>query len=160
MKNRATQLIIAIVITAIIAFFFGEQYEAKYHPVIIQRVDTLTLTNTIRDTILEPVTVYRHRTDTIPVHVMVHDTLEIKVQVPVPIIRKEYETEDYRAVIEGWRPSLIEMEVYQKTHYITNTVTIKSKQRFGVGLQAGYGFTPNGGVPYIGVGIHYNLITF
>ncbi|MDR2584899.1 MAG: hypothetical protein LBC84_01560 [Prevotellaceae bacterium] len=160
MKHRGIYLIVALVLTAIIAFFFGEKYEAKYHPVIIQRVDTLTLTNTIRDTILEPVTVYRHRTDTIPVHVTVHDTLEVVVQLPVPITRKEYETDDYRAVIEGWRPSLIEMEVYQKTHYITNTVTIKSKPRFGVGVQAGVGFSNRAFVPYVGIGVQYNLITF
>ena len=39
----------------------------------------------------------------------------------IPVERKTYTTDDYKAVVEGWRPNLISMEVYQKTTSITET---------------------------------------
>lgn len=40
---------------------------------------------------------------------------------------------------------------------IKTTVTIPKRSRFGLGLSAGYSVT---GVPYLGVGVNYQLITF
>ena len=86
----------------------------------------------------------------------------MKVPLSLPIEQKTYETEDYRAVVEGWNPNLIDMEVYRKWQYITNTETrlVKTKPRFGVGVQVGGGFNGQRATPYIGVGVQYNLFTF
>ena len=73
------------------------------------------------------------------------------VPVVIPVERKEYRTEDYRAVISGYRPNLDLIEVFQKT--LTITVTPKPK-RWGFGLQAGYG-VPHGW--YVGVGVSYDI---
>ena len=69
----------------------------------------------------------------------------------------------YRAWVSGYRPRLDSIEIYPRT--ITNTVTndiyhtiaVKDKRRFGLGIQAGYGYP--GGI-YVGIGISYNLFTW
>lgn len=84
------------------------------------RIDTVVVTKTIRDTILIPIHHEIVRTDTVFLPLHGDTTL---VQVDVPIEQKVYQTEDYKATIEGFRPNLVEMEVYQKTTYINKEVT-------------------------------------
>ena len=67
----------------------------------------------------------------------------------IPITSKEYKTDDYRAVVSGYKPSLDFMEVYREKEIIT----LKPK-RWGLGLQVGYGY-PSG--LYVGGGVSYNL---
>lgn len=54
------------------------------------------------------------------------------------------------------------IEVYPRTEYQIQTV--KTKPRWGLGIQAGYGCTLTGTQvrlsPYIGVGVQYNLLTW
>lgn len=70
-----------------------------------------------------------------------------------------YEDSLYRAWVSGYRPRLDSLMVFPKTVYqtVTNdiyhTITPK-KKRWGLGLQAGYGY-PGGW--YVGCGISYNL---
>jgi hypothetical protein len=79
--------------------------------------------------------------------------------------RVVYEDSLYRAVVSGYvDPRLDSMTVYPKTVYQTVTndiyhpVAIKpKKKRWGLGLQAGYGYP--GGL-YVGVGISYNLFVW
>lgn len=76
--------------------------------------------------------------------------------------RVVYEDSLYRAVVSGYvDPQLDSMTVYLRTVYQVETndvyhpVTIKSKKkRWGLGLQAGYGYP--GGF-YVGGGISYAL---
>ncbi|WP_289290009.1 DUF6808 domain-containing protein [Muribaculum intestinale] len=102
------------------------------HPVEVVRVDTCYLPGTV-------------------------DT--IRIPVAIPIERKTYTTPDYRAVVEGYRPALVEMEVYRQTNIVTVTPTSAKPKRWGVGLQIGYGYMPtaNRVTPYIGIGIQYDL---
>lgn len=70
-----------------------------------------------------------------------------------------YEDSLYRAWVSGYRPRLDSLIVFPKTVYqtVTNdiyhTITPK-KKRWGLGLQAGYGYP--GGF-YFGGGINYNI---
>lgn len=61
----------------------------------------------------------------------------------IPIERKTYQAEEYKAVVEGWRPQLISMEVYPKTLTVTKTETLIQKKRplwaLVVGPGVGYG---------------------
>ena len=73
-----------------------------------------------------------------------------------------YEDSLYRAWVSGYRPKLDSIEVYPKTIYqtVTNDIyhAVKPKmKRWGLGLQAGYGYP--GGL-YVGVGIRYNLFVW
>lgn len=146
-----------IIIALLLCFIFRQCINPK---VKTERyIDTLIIRDTIRDTLLVPHKVYISRVDTVFLK-SVSDT--VYREVIVPIERKEYKTDNYFAVIEGYRPNLLQMEVFPETKYITRTdiKTIKKKPRFGVGVQAGYGYYGQGLSPYIGIGLQYNLITF
>ena len=65
----------------------------------------------------------------------------------------------YKAWVSGYRPRLDSIEVYPRTicQTVTNDVyhtIVPKKKRWGLGVQAGYGYP--GGV-YIGLGVNYNL---
>ncbi len=79
--------------------------------------------------------------------------------------RVVYEDSLYRAVVSGYvDPRLDSMTVYPKTVYriVTNDiyhpVAIKpKKKRWGLGLQAGYGY-PSG--LFVGIGVTYNIFVW
>lgn len=78
------------------------------------------------------------------------------VKVQISISQKVYEDTLYRAYISGYEPNLDSITIKQRTTYITRTIRDK-ESRFRIGLQAGYGLTPKGMQPYVGVGLSYRL---
>lgn len=118
--------------------------------------------------------VVEYRTDTItrvkPVYIastpiVRYDTLRLRdtIAVPVPIERRVYADSNYRAVVSGWHPSLDSISVYPKTRVITieRERVEKERSRWGLGIQAGAGLSANGAaVPYVGVGVQYNLFSW
>lgn len=79
--------------------------------------------------------------------------------VSIPITQKVYEDSTYRAYVSGFDVSLDSINVYRRTEKIYIRSPTKQK-RFNVGIQAGYGYTPKGFQPYIGVGISATLFSF
>ncbi len=137
-------------------FFAGRGCDEKVRTET--RIDTLIVRDTLRDTVLVPVARYIARADTVWMRAA-GDTVRVEVEVPVE--RKVYATEDYRAVVEGFRPALVEMELYHKTTIVTKESTLRSPpSRWGIGIQAGVGFTPKGAMPYIGIGIQYRVASW
>ena len=126
--------------------------------VVVTRVDTLI----VRDTLVQ----YKP----VPVNVYVVDTLYYPVPVPgqhdtvwaaLPWEEKEYQDSTYRAVVEGFRPSLKEIEVYRQKQVVTVTNTVQlPPPRWSIGVQAGYGASKDGLTPYVGIGIQYRLLDF
>lgn len=88
------------------------------------------------------------------------------VYVRLPREQRVYRDTNYTAWVSGCLPSLDSIEVNSVTRYVTKTVTKMedSRKRWGIGIQAGYGIGLTGGkvtgVPYIGIGISYNILTF
>lgn len=78
------------------------------------------------------------------------------VKVQIPISMKVYEDTLYKAYVSGYEPKLDSITIKQKTTYITHTIR-DIESRFRIGLQAGYGLTPKGMQPYVGVGLSYRL---
>lgn len=120
--------------------------------------DTVHIRDTIRDTIPKPVKETPKRTDTVYLPILLDTTIDRTVEgdsipVIIPITSKEYKTDNYRAVVSGYNPSLDSMELYRDNKIITLT-PLQKKKRFGLGLQAGYSY-PNGW--YVGAGISCNL---
>lgn len=155
-------LVVAAVFFCLGFFLLGRRYE-RNRPLELPVPDTVIRVDTIRDTVPVPQKVYATRIDTCWLRsaadtVYVSDT----VRVLVPIERREYATEEYRAVVEGWHPSLVEMEVYPRTRTVTRYMTRKAvrKTRWGIGVQVGYGIGPGAGrcSPYVGVGVQYALV--
>ena len=81
------------------------------------------------------------------------------VSVEVPILQKMYEGKGYKAYISGYHASLDSIKLYRDTKIITNTIMTKPK-RWGVSLQAGYGYNGREFKPYIGIGVSYNIFAF
>jgi hypothetical protein len=74
----------------------------------------------------------------------------VRDTVYIPIEQKEYITDTYHAWVSGYSANLDSITVIQRTV----TRTIPKRQRWALGIGAGYGL----GGPYVGVGIHYNII--
>lgn len=115
-------------------------------PVKVQ-TDTLI----VRDTIREKYPVFVDRWKTRTELVEVHDTIRRNDTLwqAVEIERRVYQGDDYRAVVEGWRPQLAEIAVFPKTVYLQTEVTQQAPQprvRFGFGATAGPAviWTPDG----------------
>ena len=132
---------------------------------ILEIHDTLVKYTT--DTIFSEKPVYINkqivRTDTVQLYDIKHDS----VQVELPYIRKEYQDSTYRAWVSGFQDvNLDSIEVYQKTKTVqinnTNYITKYKNRPFSVGIQAGYGydFMNKCTLPYIGIGVQYNLFSF
>ena len=142
-----------IVIMLVAAYHLGRVQQKKAELCRTVR-DTVTVRDTLRDTIPQPFAVRFDHWDTLYIPLYIVDTVRTDsalLPVPIPIERTEYRTEDYRAVVSGYKPSLDVMEVFRKTQ--TVTVTTKPK-RWGIGPQVGIG-CPGGW--YVGVGVSYHV---
>lgn len=81
------------------------------------------------------------------------------ITVEVPITQKRYSDSTYTAWVSGYHPMLDSIRVYPRREIIT--VTNSKTKRWGLGVNAGYGFSPARGLqPYIGIGVQYNLLSF
>lgn len=160
------QAVITVLLLAL-GVFVGRHTGPKCPKLFPSRVDTLIVYDTLRDTVLVPVTRTVVRRDTVWLYVVSSpsaDSLTVdSALVAVPIERKVYQTDDYRAEIEGFRPELVSMEVYRQTQFInrTQTASTPDTRRWGFGFQAGYGATIQNGrivaVPTVGVGVQYSI---
>lgn len=82
-------------------------------------------------------------------------------EVELPITQKTYSDSTYTAWVSGFRPSLDSIHVHPRREVVTVTNTVRGKpKRWGVGVHAGYGLTPHGLQPYIGVGVNYIILDF
>ena len=81
------------------------------------------------------------------------------VSVVVPIEQRVYEGEYYKATVEGYRPSLVDMQLKIPAVLVTETRTVTKRKLWSVtiGPQLGYGITPAGLHPYAGVGVTFGL---
>lgn len=149
-----------VIVMLILAFSMGRETAIK--PEMkgeIVRVDTLL----IRDTITQEMPVYRTNFVRDTITMVVRDTIPVFL----PIEVKVYEDSTYRAEVSGVFPSLDKIEVYQRTQVVTKEierdVLIPVRQRWGIGIQAGYGVNFGSSpcaAPYVGVGLTYNIISW
>ena len=164
--NKVIAILCGIVVLALMvgSFFFGRATKVVEEVDTRIERDTIVVRDTIREYYPQEVSSSLARIEKQYLRVgmpliMLRDTVtEIdSVLVEIPIMERTYESEEYRAVIEGYNARLKSMEVYPRTSYITTTETIKQKKRWGVslGVQGGYGITPKGWQPYAGVGVSF-----
>lgn len=157
-----TAVLILLAALALAGSYLLGRRSVKPEIVEIHRTDTVVVRDTVRETVLVPKIRYLTRVDTVLLLVP-GDT--VKVPVLVPISRKVYEGEDYRAVVSGFRASLDTLDIFRKTQTVTNTVVQRVEvpgkpKRWGIGVSAGYALTPQGMKPYIGAGVQYNFLSW
>lgn len=156
MKHAITVALIALAALLLLKTCSGPavvvKEVVKSDTVTLVRVDTVVIEKPV------PVRVIEKRTDTLTVY-RDGDT----VLVPVPIRQYAFRDSLYTLDVSGFNVSVDRLEVYPRTVYktiITNTVrTIKDNRRWGLGIQAGYGydFDSKKMAPYLGIGIQYSL---
>ena len=153
----------ALIASAIIlgSFILGRVTKPAQTVHILQR-DTLPpiiRIDTVRDTLLVPKYVQVKHFDTI------RDTVDGNpIYIPVPISSYLF-TDDstYRIEMEGYNVKANSIEIYPRTitQPVLERVSVPTKQkRWGIGVSAGAALTPQGIRPYLGVGVHYQLIVF
>lgn len=158
-------IIVVVLISQAVCLLVGRRLRTS-EPEIIR--DTTTLTLVVHDTIEVVKWKERVRVDTLLLAV-VKDSLTTETDttvsnkenvadsalVAVPISQVTCEGENYTAVIEGFRPRLVSIDIIQQTKYIETTKTIPPKKwSFGLtlGASAGVFYTPKGIQPGAGLG--------
>lgn len=148
--------VILVLALCFLCFLTG-RYTKKAEREPICKTDTFIRVDTVRDSIPYPVyeTVIQTVPELFPVYITLEgDTVREPIFVPVPIVQKEYQTDNYRAWVSGHKPSLDSIDIFQKTIYITEKVKAR---RWGIGITAGYGIGKHGLSPYVGVGGFYRI---
>ena len=88
-----------------------------------------------------------------------NDSLSIELDgdsltVTLPITQKVYSDSTYTAYVSGFDAKLDSINVYSKLVTVTKR---EPPPAFTFGVQAGYGITPAGMQPYLGLGVQYNF---
>lgn len=122
--------------------------------------DTVTVIRTDTLLIAEPKIEYRYikYSDTVTICHELRDTVKELVFLPREYV--VYKDTSYRAVVSGVQPRLDSLTVYPKTEVlmITKTIKVPDKKRWGAGVQVGAGWNGKEVLPYVGVGVQYNLV--
>lgn len=93
--------------------------------------------------------------------ISVSDTIKDSVFVEVPIEQKVYSDSNYTAWVSGYRPRLDSISItHQEISYKLVNNSSKGSKRLYLGIQVGYGITPRGMQPYLGLGVSYNFFGF
>ena len=140
--------VLGVILLCFISFLFGKTCKKKE---IIHDIEI--------DTIIQPVPVPQYIVDVgeveipFPMDAIVKkDTIKDTVYINIPIQRKTYQTDDYRAVISGYRPNLDTMTIYHKREII-----YEKSRRWGLGITAGYGLSKDGFSPCLSMGVFYRI---
>lgn len=159
--SQLKKLASIIVFLCIVLLFLNNCQKPKTETQTIIQTDTIYTTETIYVKIKEPVEVIRYKDRVFRDTVTIRDTVQV---VDIPMERVTYQDSLYKAILSGYKPRLISMEIYAPhTTIETNTEQIITKyrddySRWSLGVSSGYAITNNGLSPYIGVGVSYNLI--
>lgn len=90
--------------------------------------------------------------------ICVSDTIKDSVFVEVPIEQKVYSDSNYTAWVSGYRPRLDSISItHMEVSFHNKLVNNKGSKRLFIGIQVGYGITPRGMQPYLGLGVSYKF---
>lgn len=170
MRNIVVALI--VVVMCLLSFLVGRKVSGNINQQESEVVDTIIHIDTVayllpipRDSV-----VIRYDHIAVPIvpthcdsieHCSDNDNVTVDVSqdsatIHIPITQQVYETDSYKAYISGYRPSLDSIFIMNK---MTEVIVKKQAKanRFNIGVQAGYGLTPNGFQPYVGFGVSIKI---
>lgn len=79
------------------------------------------------------------------------------MRLELPIVQSVYEDTTYKAYVSGIYPRLDSIFVYPRREVVTIK---KPPKRWHIGPTIGYGITPQGFQPYIGVSVTYSILSW
>ena len=125
--------------------------------------DTITDTITIEKPIVRESIIVAKEIVRLPVVKEINrvDTIIDSVKVEIPITQKVYSDSNYTAWVSGFHPQLDSIKLVNRL-VNNSSYSFKSvkSQRLVFGLSAGYGITPKGFQPYLGVGFTFSFYGF
>lgn len=151
--------ILIIVLSLIIAGLWFSMQKSTGNDLLPVFVKTDTITTIKIDTIRE---VQPVKVSEIITHI---DTIYMRdtIIIPVPISQSYYRGADYEAWVSGYKPNLDSLNIFHSTEVrcVTKTEIIRERaKRWGIGIQAGYGWNGEKFTPYIGAGVTYTFLRF
>lgn len=142
MKDFLMDLVIVAVVLLIALPFAIKSCEPKVEEIV--QYDTIYVYDTIR--IVEPIhikeTIVRHDTVFFPIYKeldSISNLTKDSAKVVIPISEKTYEDSTYKAVVRGYNPELVSLDIYNSTKTITMTKTRKPKVVVSAGVYGGFG---------------------
>lgn len=166
MKGKNILILVLLLIALALGFILGRG--GKGGERVKERVKTEVVTkyDTIKAAAPEPVhdTIVKWQEARVPKEHLRDLTKMTKdsdsVNVTLPITQRTYRDSNYTAWVSGYKPSLDSIHTYNKMVYTTRTIertVTKPPNRWGIGINAGYGYGINSKLfePYIGVGVTY-----
>lgn len=155
---KALPWILIVLLALAVLFLWNRQQKLSMlsHPDTTEYVETIPFYYPVpKDSV-----VIRYKYAKLPIK---KDTCKVKqdtytpdsAEVIIPIIQKMYKDSLYQAWVSGYDAKLDSIEVYSRTMEIKIPAPVPTKhKRWGLGLQAGYGY-PNGF--YVGIGVSWNM---
>ena len=124
------------------------------------KVDTLFIRDTFKVT--EPKYITKRVVDSIPYPVT--DTIRVRDTLYVLLERQQVTWEDSlsRVYASGVNPQVDSVIHFTQDMIITKEIPViqVKKTRWGIGIQAGATADKNGVIPYVGVGVSYNILSW
>lgn len=146
------------------AFLLG-RVTAPAEPVGTITRDTVVITRI--DTIAREKPVYYAKRVTDTLYLPAGDTVRQRDTLYLAVEREQraYRDTSFEAWVSGVEPALDSIRIYAPVQCVTVTerVPVKVRQRWGLGVSAGYGITLTKEpqlTPYLGVGISYNILSW
>lgn len=105
-------------------------------------VDTFVVRDTIR--ITEPAPTEEKEVGADTVWLERADTIRDTVYVRIPITQRVYENKRYKAVVQGYQPRLVSLDIYNDKTYVYSHKTIVKPAKMAVSLGVYGGLGPRG----------------
>nr|DAV92291.1 MAG TPA: hypothetical protein [Caudoviricetes sp.] len=166
MKGKDILVLVLLLAALVLGFILGRDKKGEVQVKERTKTKVVTKYDTIRAAAPKPVhdTIVKWQEARVPREHFREVTKMTKgsdsVNVKLPITQRTYRDSNYTAWVSGYKPSLDSIHTYNKTVYTTRTIertVTKPPNRWGIGINAGYGYGINSKLfePYIGVGVTY-----
>lgn len=130
-----------------------------YEPEVV--TDTIFKVIKVDRPIVRESTIVRYKVVRLPIAkdtICVSGTIKDSVFVEVPIEQKVYSDSNYTAWVSGYHPKLDSISItHQEVSFHNKLVNNNGSKRLLLGIQVGYGITPRGMQPYLGLGVSYKF---
>lgn len=121
-------------------------------------VDTFLVRDTIR--ITEPTPTEEKEVGADTVWLERADTIRDTVYVRIPITQRVYENERYKAVVQGYQPRLVSLDIYSDKTYVYSHKTIVKPAKMAVSLGVYGGLGPRGWDYGVGVMVGFPIYSW
>lgn len=162
-RDFLIDLAIVVVVLVIALPFAIKSCEPKVDEVV--KCDTIYIHDTIR--IVEPIhikeTIVRHDTVFFPVYKELDSISNItqdSTRVIVPITERTYEDSTYKAVVRGYNPELVSLDMYHKEVYYPMIVEKKVKPKVVVSAGVYGGFGAKGADYGLGISVGVPILSW